>query len=62
MKKRTLLSLISIFLFSVSGFSSDTEENLFAKHFNLQNGVAVHSFDVVSYFSGAPLVARQPLN
>lgn len=35
--------------------ASGSEDPLFTKHFNQQNSIAVHGYDVVSYFDGTPL-------
>lgn len=45
--KKYLVSFM-LFLVSLSTFASDTE-NRFAKHFNQQNGIALHGHDVVAY-------------
>jgi len=52
--KKLLLSAFGILLLATNVYASGPEDNLFAKHFNQQNSIAIHGYDVVSYFKGAP--------
>lgn len=52
MVKSLILSFIGMFLVASGAQASGTEDP-FAKNFNQQGGVAIHGYDVVSYFKGA---------
>lgn len=51
--KSFLMSIFAATLM-VSAAHASGPEDPFAKNFNQKNGVAVHGYDVVSYFKGAP--------
>lgn len=52
--KTWILSLLAIFAISTAAQASGPEDP-FTKHFNQTKGVAVHGYDVVSYFKGTPV-------
>ena len=51
--KSFLLGVLCVFTASQHAVASGDEQ--FKKHFNQTGGVAVHGYDLVSYFSGTPL-------
>lgn len=44
-----MLCIFNTLLLTANAFASGSENDLFAKHFNHQNGIAVHGYDVVAY-------------
>lgn len=53
--KSFLLAMFSA-VFLVSAAHASGPEDPFSKNFNQKNGVAIHGYDVVSYFKGSPQV------
>lgn len=51
--KKLMLYVFGALLMTSNAFASGHENNLFYKHFNHKNGVALQGYDVVSYFQGA---------
>lgn len=54
---KKILGLVVFLVLSLSAFAKDSDDS-FAKHFNHQNGIALHGYDVVSYHQGMALMGE----
>ena len=56
---KSFLTLVAVLALSNSSIAQDKEGR--ARHYNLDNGVALDGYDPVSYFSGKPLEGKKSI-